>query len=147
MHIRFKSDLLTALLFLAFGFAALIYGQRYDIGSVSRMGAGFFPTMVSVALIGIGLILLAQSIKMPEEEVGRIDPRAVILVLAGTLAFGLLIERAGLVIAATVLVLAARLADPGFRIIETLVLSACLILITGGIFWWGLGLPLRLWPA
>ena len=147
MHIRNSSDLLTAILFLALGFAALIYSlDHYAVGTIVRPGAGFFPTLVSVGLIGLGLILLAKSLTLPDEPIGQVDPRAVILVLVSTTAFGLLIDQVGLVLAASALVIPARLADRDFHVVETLVLAACLIAITGGIFWWGLGLPIHLWP-
>jgi hypothetical protein len=146
MKIRFSSDLLTAILFLALGFGALIYGsQHYALGTPARMGAGFFPTLLSTGLIIVGVILLLQSFVDPDEEVGAVDPRPVALILAGTLAFGLFIDRLGLLAAATVLVFAARLADRNFRFLETFVLTAILLAVVSGLFRYALGLPLRLY--
>jgi hypothetical protein len=146
MKIRVSSDLLTAILFLAFGFGALIYGSaHYSLGTPARMGAGFYPVLLSSALILIGVILLLQAFFDPDEEVGAIDPRPVALILAGTLAFGLFIDRLGLLAAAAVLVFAARIADRNFRLLETLVLAVILMAVVSGLFRYALGLPLRLY--
>ena len=148
MNIRKSSDLLTAILFLALGFAALLYSSsHYALGTPARMGAGFYPTLLSLGLILVGLVLLLQAFFDPDAEVGRIDIRPVLLVLAGTLLFGLLIERAGLLISAAVLVFAARLADRDFNLVESAVLAAVLMAVTTGLFWYALGLPLHLLPA
>ncbi len=146
MNIRKSSDLLTAILFLAFGFAALLYGHRYALGTPARMGAGFFPAILSIGLIVMGLILLLQAHFEPDEDVGRIELRPVVLVLLGTFLFGLLIDRMGLLIAAAVLVFAARLADRNFSWVQTTILAVILMAVTSGLFWYALGLPLRLLP-
>ena len=146
MNIRKPTDLLTAILFLAFGFAALFYGQRYALGTPARMGAGFFPAVLSIGLIIMGLILLLQAHFEPDEEVGKIEIRPVVLVLLGTFLFGLLIDRMGLLIAAAVLVFAARLADRNFNFVQTAVLAGILMALTSGLFWYALGLPLHLLP-
>jgi hypothetical protein len=147
MNIRNSSDLLTAILFLALGFAALFYsGTHYALGTPSRMGAGFFPTLLSIGLIFIGVILLLQTFFDQDEAVGEIDVRVVLFVLAGTFLFGLLIESAGLLVASAALVLAARIADRGFNVIETLVLAAGLFALSAGLFRYALGMPLHLLP-
>jgi putative tricarboxylic transport membrane protein len=148
MKIRNSSDLLTAIIFLAIGFAALLYGgYHYALGTPARMGPGFYPTLISLALILLGVILLLQALFDPDEEVGSIDIRPVLLVLAGTLLFGFLIERAGLLISSAVLVFAARLADRDFSLVESALIAVVLMAITTGLFWYALGLPLHLLPA
>ena len=69
-----------------------------------------------------------------------------VLVLLGTFLFGLLIDRMGLLIAAAVLVFAARLADRNFSCVQTAILAGILMAVTSGLFWYALGLPLRLLP-
>ncbi len=147
MNIRKSSDLLTALLFLALGFAALLYSaDHYSLGTPARMGAGFYPTLISGGLIIMGFILLLQAWFDPDEEVGRVHPRIVLFVLAGTFLFGFLIERAGLLVSAAVLVIAARLADSDFKAGESVVLAAVLMAATTALFRYGLGMPLMLLP-
>lgn len=147
MRIRLSTDLLTGVLFLALGAFALIYGSRYPLGTAARMGPGYYPLLASSGLILLGLVLVVRSFITMVEEVGAIDVRPLALVLAGTLAFGLLIDRAGFIIAGLVLVVAARLADRGFRALEVAVLAVCLVAVTLAIFRYGLGMPLKLWPV
>jgi hypothetical protein len=147
MRIRLSTDLLTGLLFLALGGAAMIYGSRYPLGTAARMGPGYYPLLASSGLILLGLVLVARSFLKAAGEVGPVNLRPLILILAGTLAFGLLIDRAGLIVAGLVLVFAARLADRDFRPLEVTILAVCLVAFTLAIFRYGLGMPLRLWPA
>lgn len=147
MNIRASSDLLTAILFLALGFSALFYAtSHYSLGTPARMGAGFYPTLISGGLIIMGFILLLQAWLEPDEEVGKIDLRTVLFILAGTFLFGFLIERAGLLAAAAVLVIAARLADREVKLVETILLAAVLMATTTALFRYGLGMPLRILP-
>jgi putative tricarboxylic transport membrane protein len=147
MRLRLSTDLLTGILFLALGAFAMIYGSRYPLGTAARMGPGYYPLLASSGLILLGLVLVVRSFIMAMEEVGAINVRPLILILAGTLAFGLLIDRAGLIIAGLFLVFAARLADKGFRPLEVAVLAVCLVVFTLAIFRYGLGMPLKLWPV
>ena len=64
--------------------------------------------------------------------------------LAGVLAFGLLIERLGLLAAGILLVLAARAAERGFGVLETALLAVGLTLGAAALFVYGLGLPIKL---
>jgi putative tricarboxylic transport membrane protein len=147
MRIRLSTDLLTGLLFLALGAFAIIYGSRYSLGTAARMGPGYYPLLASSGLILLGLVLIVRSLLTTGEAIGAINLRPLTLILAGTLTFGLLIDRAGLIIAGLCLVFAARLADKGFRLLEVAILAVCLVALALAIFRYGLGMPLRLWPA
>ena len=61
-------------------------------------------------------------------------------------AFGLLIERAGLIAASVVVVVAGRLARPDFRFLEVLLLAAGLAGGAALLFVYALGLSVRLLP-
>jgi hypothetical protein len=147
MRIRLSTDLLTGLLFLAIGALVMIYGSRYSLGTAARMGPGYYPLLASSGLVLLGLVLVVRSFLVTAGEVGAINLRPLVLILVGTLAFGLLIDRAGLILAGLVLVFAARLADRDFRPLEVAILATCLVAFTLAIFRYGLGMPLRLWPA
>jgi hypothetical protein len=148
MNIRNSSDLLTALFFLAVGAVVLIYtATHYSLGTPARMGAGLYPMALCIGLIVMGVILMLQALIDPDEAVGTIDIRPVLLLFAATLLFGLLIDRAGLLISAAILVFAARSADRNFALMESAMLAAVLIGITTGLFWYTLGLPFQLLPV
>lgn len=146
MKVRLSADLLSGLMFAALGLFALIYGSQYPLGVASRMGAGYFPRVISICLISIGLILVVRSLRATPISMESIGIRPLAFVLLGTLAFGLLIERAGFLVAGAVLVVIARLSSRDFSVFEVAVLATLLVLILAGLFNYLLGLPIPLLP-
>jgi hypothetical protein len=144
MKLRLSTDLVTGLIFIALGAFAIVYGSRYAPGTAARMGAGYFPRLISIGLMLTGTLLVVRAWLSGGVAVGAIGWRPLVLILGGVLGFGLLIDRLGLLIAGIVLILAARLADREFRVIETALLALGLTLTTAGVFLYGLGLPLKL---
>jgi len=148
MRIRLTTDLLTGLLFLGLGTFAITYGWNYPIGTAARMGPGYFPWIVAAGLLLLGGILVGRSILIENEAdvLGEVAVRPLLTVLAGTLAFALMVERFGFVLTGFVLVFAARLADRDFRLVEVTILAAVLVAFVAAMFWLGLSLPLRPFP-
>lgn len=144
MKMRLTTDLLTGLLFLALGGFVIIYGMRYPIGSAVRMGPGYFPLLTSILLVLLGVVLVARSYVRPGKTIGTLALRPLLVVLTATLAFGLLIERTGFLVASVVLVFVSRFADRGFRFGEVAALAIFLTALIAAIFRYGLGLPLRM---
>jgi len=141
MRVRNAKDLLAGCLFLAFGAAFLVLAQDYELGSARRMGPGYFPVVLSIVLMGIGLATVVRSFVVPGLPVRDIAGRALVLVTAGIVLFGLLIERAGLGIAVAALVLAAAPASRKARPLSALLLAAGLGGFCVLVFVKGLGLP------
>jgi len=57
--IRFLSkDLLSGLMFIAFGMVALYFGQKLALGTPVRMGPGYVPRMLSFILLCLGGIIV-----------------------------------------------------------------------------------------
>ena len=146
MRIRLTSDLLTGLLFVSLGAFAILYGWNYPAGTAARMGPGYYPTLIACGLILLGAILLGRAFLTQGEAIGTIALRPLLAVLAGTLAFALLVERAGFVLAGIVLVAVVRLADRDFRLIEVAALALGLVAFVAALFWFGLSLPLKPFP-
>src|SRR5690606_6806858 len=48
------------LFFIALGSAALWISSDYPLGDLNRMGPGYFPRMLSVAMIGLGILIVRQ---------------------------------------------------------------------------------------
>jgi putative tricarboxylic transport membrane protein len=145
MKVRLTTDFLTGLLFLAFGLFVIVYGSRYPLGTLQRMGPGYYPLLASSGLTLLGVILVARSfITGGSGEVGEINPRPLLMILLGTLAFGLLIERAGFLAASVAAVILTGFAERDIRLAETAALALGLTAFTTAIFWYALGMPLRL---
>jgi len=143
MKVRLSTDLLTGALFIALGGFAMAYGSRYALGTAARMGAGYFPMLISAGLTLSGVVLVVRSFFSASDEIAAIGWRPLVFVLAGVLAFGLLIDRLGLLAAGIVLVVAARLADREFSLVETALLAIGLTVCTAAVFLNGLGLPIK----
>jgi len=138
--------MLTGLLFLTLGGFVLVYGSRYPIGSTVRMGPGYFPRLISSGLALLGLVLVVRSLLRGGEAIGTIALRPLVVVLLGTFAFGILIERAGFWVASIVLVFASRLVERELRVAEVAGLALVLTALITVIFRYGLGLPMQLLP-
>jgi len=141
-----STDLLTGLFFLTLGGGTILYGSRYAMGSAMRMGPGYFPFLTSVCLMLLGLVLVVRSLIRGGKAIGTLALRPLFVVLLATLAFGLLVERTGFLLASVALVLASRFADRGFRFVEVAALALFLTALIAAIFRYGLGLPIRMMP-
>jgi hypothetical protein len=131
-----------------FGALGLILGRALPMGDAAAMGPGYVPRMVSIALVGIGAILVVRGTLRSRTAVGfpafawRING----LVLGAVMAFALALERAGLVAATAVLVAAAAFAGQKPRAKETLLLIVALSILVVVVFVVALGVHMRVWP-
>lgn len=115
-HVLREKDFWAGVLYIAFGAAAFWIGRDYTMGTAGRMGAGYFPTVLSVILTFIGLISAGRAFSREGDAVGAIAWKPLALVIGSTLLFGLLLPTAGFVVALIVLVLVSALASQHFRL-------------------------------
>lgn len=145
-RIRLSADLVAGIGLAFVGLAAVWGASRYAIGSAARMGPGFMPLAIGIALTLLGGILVATASLRKSQPIGEVTLRPVLLVLSGVVAFGLLIDDWGFLAAVAALIVLSRLAGRGQSLVETAVLAAGLTLLAAAIFVFGLGLPLALLP-
>lgn len=146
LRIRSARDFYSGLIFLLFGLLAVIFARDYQLGSAARMGPGYFPSVLGALLAGLGLVIVGRSLALEGPKVTGFALRPLILVLTAVLAFGLLLEPAGLGVATAALVVIGCLAGEEFRWRDVAILSVILIAVALGLFVYGLGLPLKVWP-
>ena len=139
--IRRPSDLIAGCLFAAVGAAFVAVAQNYDFGTARRMGSGYFPTVLGGLLAAIGLVLILGSLAGARKKLERFAFGSLALVIAGIIAFGLLIRAAGLVPAIVALVLIASGASDRFRWSSAAALAAALAAFCWITFSVALGLP------
>ena len=72
--------------------------------------------------------------------------RPIVVVTAALIAFGLTLERIGLVLSIVLMVAIASLATRALKPWETAAAAAGLIVLSWSIFIFGLGLPIPVWP-
>lgn len=144
------SDLLAAVIFLVFGIVALATGYGYGFGTLAALGSGAIPMLVGAGLCAMGLVQLAQSgATRPTGQqfasaFSRRELRPLLLILGAILAFGLLIDRLGLLPALAALVGISWFADEGGRKLELLAVLVSVAALLVAIFYFGLGIPFRL---
>jgi hypothetical protein len=58
-----NKDFVTGILFFCVGIFFQIYSRSYHLGTLSNMGPGYYPSLVSGLLTVIGLVLILKNIK------------------------------------------------------------------------------------
>jgi hypothetical protein len=140
--IRSTRDFWTGLIYIFFGLVAVLIAREYGMGTALRMGPGYFPTVLGALLTLIGVIALIRSFIAPGSPIGRLALKGLLLVVASTLVFGVILREAGLVIAMPVFVIMSAYASVHFRWGPSLALAAGLTLFCVLVFLKGLGVPL-----
>jgi len=143
---RDRREFSAGLMFIGIGAFFAIGAENYAMGSAMRMGPAYFPKVLGVILIGLGLIILVRSFFIRGERLPPINWRPLLLVLGSVLIFGLLLEVAGLAVTSVVVMLVSALGGWDFRWREQLVNGILLAALNIGVFYYGLGLPFKLWP-
>lgn len=111
-----KQNLIGGLLAVALGVYALVTARDYPMGSLLRMGPGFFPYILAGLVIVLGLALMATGLRpLREAAPVNVQWRAIAAIGLGIVLFAELLERAGLVPATLILVLVSSLGDPQWR--------------------------------
>jgi hypothetical protein len=139
---RNPKDLLTGLLFIAVGLAAVYFVRGHQIGTAMRMGPAYFPTMLGVLLALIGIALVIRSFMRPGLPLGRFKIAKVAWVVGSILLFGLLLRGMGLVIAIIVIVVLSAYASEKFRWPVALTLAVGIAISSAIIFIALLGIPI-----
>jgi Tripartite tricarboxylate transporter TctB family len=142
MLIRSRKDFWTGVLFTAAGLSAIIIGRDYPMGSATKMGPAFFPSVLGAVLAVIGLAAVIRSLKQTAEPLGGLAYKQAVLVLAATVLFGVLVRGTGLVISVIVLVLVSAWGSQNFRWRHSITLAVGLAGFSVLVFVKALGLPL-----
>lgn len=142
--IRNAKDFWAGLIYLTIGLAAVFIARGYDMGSATRMGPAYFPTVLGGLLALIGTVAVARSFFSQGKPIGVFAYRAALLVCGGVVLFSVLLRGAGVVIAIIVLVLASSYASIRFRWSWAVLLALGLAVFCLLVFVKGLGVPLPL---
>lgn len=126
---------------IAIGSAASVTARNYPFGTASRMGAGFFPVVLGLALVLFGLYFIVRGLKSSERIEGTWSLRALIMLPLAFVLFGFLMEHAGFIPAMLALIVGSAAAGTEFSFGEVLVLSLLLTALGAVVFVWALGLP------
>jgi putative tricarboxylic transport membrane protein len=141
MKLPDSKDFWSGVMLIAIGAVAVFIARDYPFGTALRMGAGFFPVVLGVALMLFGFTFAVRGLRDSAKIEGKWSLRALIVLPLAFVAFGVLMEHAGFVPAMLALTIGSAAAGPEFRIGEVLVLSVLLTVMCVALFIWALGLP------
>jgi hypothetical protein len=142
--IRDPKDFWSGIIFGAIGLAAIIIGQDYSTGAAAQMGPAYCSAIPAALLTVIWIVTFLKFIVKSGEGLVRFAVKEFLLIFVATLLFGLLVRRAGLAIAVTVLVMVSGYAIVKFEFASFLAVALFLVAFSVLVFVIRLGLPLPL---
>jgi len=143
---RLKLDpaaVLVALLIVALGAWVIWEGSSHRMGRAANMGPGFYPVMLGVILLGLGLANLLEVVLKGERGL-EFRFRPLVMISLSLASFAFLLRPYGLIPATFALVLIGSLAESPPKPLLALFTASALTLIGVVVFSWGLRLPLPL---
>ncbi len=150
MKIKSQRDFGSGLLFLVLGGVFATAAGDHSLGTPAEPGDGFFPLILSVALMVLGALVLFKALTLEADgghPLGPIAWRPLALIVSAVVVFGVALPRLGLLPAAALLVLIASLASADWHWRAALLCTAVLTIGSWALFVWGLKLDWPLWPA
>lgn len=141
---RNPQDFFAGAVYTAFGLAAILIGRDYEMGTATRMGPAYFPSVLGGLLLLIGLIAIVRSFWVSGEPLGKFAFKPLFIVTIAVVIFGAIVRYAGLIPAVAILVVIGALASRRFRWWPTLALALGLVVFSAAVFVAGLGVPLPL---
>ena len=139
---RNPKDFWTGLIYLFVGCGALIISRDYDMGTALKMGPAYFPTILSVLLMGIGIISVLRSFLKSGSPIGVVAWKGLVLIVVSTILFGMIVRGAGLLLALPLLVIVSASASARFSWKYSLAEAAVITVFCIVVFLKGLGVPL-----
>ncbi|OGP62660.1 MAG: hypothetical protein A2169_06830 [Deltaproteobacteria bacterium RBG_13_47_9] len=141
-----RQDFYGGLFFLGLGVFGVVFGKGYTIGTISRMGPGYLPMVLSYALIIIGTFIAIRAIRHGESHIESCYWRPIVSVLGSILVFAFLIPRGGLVLSTLLVTILSSFGTRETRWRSAIVLGILMALLTALVFIKLLGLPISVWP-
>ncbi len=141
-RVRDPRDFCSGVLFLATGLAAVAFIREHSMGTATRMGPAYFPTVLGALLAAIGLAIVVRALIVPGDRMPRFAVAKVALVTGANVLFALLVRGAGLAVALVVLVVVSGYASRRFAWGPALALAVALSVFSVLVFVKALGLPM-----
>jgi hypothetical protein len=146
IKIRNFKDFYAGLLFVFFGLLTVVIDRSYSMGTAARMGPGYFPFVLGSILALLGLIITLCSLWIAGPPMDAYVLRPLILITGSVVAFAILVDSLGLVVAILGLVTISSFAGSDVRIREMVILYLILVAMGVGVFGYGLALPFKVLP-
>jgi len=145
-----NKDVLGAALLSSMGVGILAVGQRYDVGTLVHMGAGFVPVVLGTLILLVGLALAVTAVvsakgAAPAGSRPQSSPwRGWLCLLAAVFAFVLLGSHGGLVPASLASIFISAMGDRTNSVKSSALLATILTVFGVAVFHYGLQIQLPL---
>ncbi|MBO1078134.1 tripartite tricarboxylate transporter TctB family protein [Roseomonas sp. 573] len=148
-----SKDYCGGVILILMGASAALTAQNYRIGSLNRMGPGYFPAALGILLALTGLTLIgvgmARRARQAAADAGPAEThppewRGWLCICLGVVAFAIIGNLLGLVPATFACVFIAAMGDHDNRPRDALLLAIGVTLAGVAVFWWGLGIQFPL---
>jgi hypothetical protein len=145
-HLTKPRDVIGGALVVAIGLGFFMLGRELEMGTSFRMGPGYFPTILSFLIVGLGAVMAGLALRKPSEKgmLGEVPWRGIVLVIGATAFFGFMLRGLGLAPAILLVVLATAWASHYASLRASVLLALGLAAFCSFLFIRALGLPLPL---
>ena len=151
MLIKNQKDFWAGILFICFGLGAVVVARENALGTLSRMGPAYFPTILGamLAILGAVVSLRALVVRAPDGsgDLEGVSWGVLGFVLGSVAVFALTLLSCGLLISMALMVAVSSLANPSWRVKELAVLIVVLCVACWAIFVFGVGMQIPVWPT
>lgn len=132
---RALKDVLAGAVVIALGLAFALGALAYEVGDPLRMGPGYMPLALGIILVALGGgIIIKGFIAGEDEAIGGVDWRAIVLLTAALLFFGLTVRGLGVALALFGATLLASLARSRTPLLEVVLISVGLTVLSVVLF-------------
>ncbi|AOW13312.1 hypothetical protein LPB72_09670 [Hydrogenophaga crassostreae] len=158
MALKNSQDFYSGLLFCIVGGAFAWGATSYDVGTAAQMGPGYFPLMLGLLLVALGVAITVKAFGGLHAQAQVIGPwawRPLLCILLANVLFGILLvglpsvglPAMGMWVAIIVMTVVASMARKGFSFKESVVQGVILSMGSYLVFVLGLNLQFPVWPA
>jgi sulfite exporter TauE/SafE len=155
-HGGYRRDYYGGALMILIGLGAAFEGKSYDVGSLTQMGPGFFPVVLGVLLVVLGIAIAATArrpavsssiLEEVKQEDTKLDVRGGVCIISSIIAFVVLGKWGGLIPASFAITFISALGDKENSWLGAIALASLMTVLCVVIFWWALKLqfPLFTW--
>jgi hypothetical protein len=139
-------DILSGLIFVAFGAAFGYAAIGYPLGTAFRMGPGYFPLVLAslLAVLGVAILVKGVTAAAADTPIGPIPWRGAIFILGALVYFGATVRGLGLVLALFGAAFLSALASRHNGPLAALAIAGALTAACVVIFHYGLGVTVPL---
>jgi hypothetical protein len=145
--IKNPRDFWAGVMFLTLGAMFAGVGVTYKIGTAARMGPGYFPVVLGVILVALGLAIAVSALRKEGASVEKFHWRPIFWVLGSIIMFGVLLKILGMLLAGFLQVVISSYGGPEFKVRAAILLALALVIFCALVFVVGLKLPIPMCPG